>query len=100
MHTLLVSPDALKAYMLDTHWSVRRLSVAVEHELERTGAERSSFSKSTLGHLVSGRRRYCEFDRARAIERLLGAPPNSLFRVRVDPDDWYREHEGEALAHS
>ncbi|QXN74253.1 helix-turn-helix DNA binding domain protein [Gordonia phage Aleemily] len=90
--TVLVSCDALAAYMEDGRFSVRSLARAVEVILVRdwvAGRPRPTCSSASIGHLRSGARRRCRRDRARAIEEALGATSGSLFRMKVRPDDWY-----------
>ena len=65
----LISPDALAQYMKHRDHTVRSLALACGGEHLR----------STIGHLRSGRRRACQPDLARRIERALDAPRGSLF---------------------
>lgn len=63
----LISSDALARYMQFRGLTVREL------------ADRVGCSRSTIGHLRSGRRTYIRPDWARRIERSLDAPQGSLF---------------------
>lgn len=94
MDTLLVSPIALIAYMDDMRHSIRTLAEAVRVELSRhsaPGEKPQGCSPATIGRLRAGTTRLCPRDRARAIETVLHAPPGSLFRLKVQPDQWYRD---------
>lgn len=63
----LISAPAFAQYMKHRGFTVRSLA-------EVTGA-----SRSTIGHLRSGKRNTCAPDLARRIERVLDAPTGSLF---------------------
>lgn len=65
----LISADALAQYMKHRDHTVRSLALAVGGDHLR----------STIGHLRSGRRRTCQPELARRIERALDAPRGSLF---------------------
>lgn len=69
----LISADALAGYMKFRGYSVRTLA-------DELG---DSKLRSTIGHLRSGKRSTCDPKLAKAIEKLLQAPPNSLFVPRV-----------------
>ena len=69
----LISPQALAQYMLTRGFTVRSLAVAV-------GKPKS---RSTIGHLRSGKRDTCDPELARQIEKVLNAPKGSLFLPSV-----------------
>lgn len=95
MDAVLISPEALRETMAQRRYSVRKLAFSAEMVLvrdHRKGRPEPTLSRSTMGHLVSGSRRYCRPDRAAAIEEVLDVTPGTLFRVKVQPDEWFREH--------
>ena len=63
----LISSDALVQYMEHREMSIRKL------------ASKVGCSHSVIGHLHSGHRKTCRPETAKAIEKALGAPRNSLF---------------------
>lgn len=69
----IISAEALAAYMTARHVSVRRLADAV------------GCSASHIGHLRSGKRDTTTVVNARKIERILNAPPASLFHAYEAP---------------
>ncbi|UQB71276.1 hypothetical protein KI427_16800 [Rhodococcus ruber] len=81
----LISSDAFAQYMEHRGFKVRSLAAAVEAELRKSGrkGKDATCSPSTIGHLRSGIRNSCRPHRARAIEKVLGAPPGSLFLPQV-----------------
>lgn len=80
----LISATALAQYMNYRDLTVRSL------------AERCGVSSATIGHLRSGRRKTCKPDTAKAIERHLQAPPNSLFVASVSRVPRYGATDGRA----
>ena len=67
----LISSQALAQYMTFRGHTVRSL------------AKRVNRSPSLIGHLRSGRRKTCDPNVAKLIERELQAPPGSLFVAKV-----------------
>ncbi|MCD4535683.1 helix-turn-helix transcriptional regulator [Nocardioides sp. cx-169] len=67
----LKSRDVLRQYMKFRGVNVRQL------------AEQSGVSRSTVGHLHSGKRKGCRPEAATAIEAALQAPPGLLFDAVV-----------------
>ncbi len=69
----LISSTVLADYMKFRNLSVRDLAAAMNKPSAR----------STIGHLLSGKRATCAPDTARRIEKALNAPPGSLFVAKV-----------------
>lgn len=69
----LISSTVLADYMKFRGMTVRDLAAAIGKPSAR----------STIGHLLSGRRATCAPDTARKIEKALNAPPGSLFVAKV-----------------
>lgn len=67
----LISARVLADYMTHRDETVRSL------------ADKVRVSRSTIGHLRSGKRHTCEPATAKAIEKALNAPPGSLFVPQV-----------------
>lgn len=65
----LISPQAFASYMKHRGFTVRSLADALGNPALR----------STIGHLRSGKRRTCDPDLAKRLERVLDAPAGSLF---------------------
>ena len=80
----VISAAALAQYMEHKGWTVRTLAVAVERELLKKN-KGARFGFRSLGHLRSGKRDNCPPEVGAAIERVLGAPPGSLFSDRLSP---------------
>jgi transcriptional regulator with XRE-family HTH domain len=68
---ILISADALAQYMKFRGFSVRGLAL------------RLGVKPARIGHLRSGRRNWCPTELAKAIEKALDAPPDSLFVGRL-----------------
>lgn len=69
----LISPDALDSYMRFRGLTNESLAIKAGNKSYR----------STISHLRSGARNSCGPDVARAIEKALECPPNSLFLAEV-----------------
>jgi hypothetical protein len=75
--------------------SVRTLTDAIDNELAATARksnggravkrhDRTTVTKSTIGHLSSGKRNTCNPDVAKAISKLFGLPVTALFTSHID----------------
>lgn len=67
----LISRDALRTYMEFRGETIRSL------------AQKIGTSHGTIGHLRSGKQQYVRANWARSIERVLNAPPGSLFEIET-----------------
>lgn len=65
----LISKDALRTYMEFRGETIRSLALKV------------GTSHGTIGHLRSGKQKFVRATWAREIERILNAPPGSLFEI-------------------
>lgn len=76
----VISHAALGSYMKHRGYTVRTLADAVDREVRKKHPE-ITVTRSTIGHLRNPRsgRRNVKPAVGRAIEKILGAPPNSLF---------------------
>lgn len=67
----LISRVSFRAVYEHQDWTVRKLS------------EKSGVNRSTIGHLLSGRRETCLPANAKAIARAMGVPTEALFFSRL-----------------
>ena len=81
----VIDAQSLAAYMEQREYTVRTLADAVERELRRRRVANPRVSHSVIGHLrnPNSGRRYCRPEVAKAIEKILNAPPGSLFVERL-----------------
>lgn len=80
----VISPAALGSYMKHRGYTVRTLADAVDREVRRKHPKLSA-TRSTIGHLRNPKsgRRNVRPEVGIAIERVLEAPPGSLFVDRL-----------------
>lgn len=76
----VIAATALASYMTHRGYSVRSLADAADREVRKKHPH-LSVTRSTIGHLRNPKsgRRNVKPEVGRAIEKVLGAPPNSLF---------------------
>ena len=82
----LISPQVLDQYMV------------FRDESNRTLAEKVGCSTATIAHLRRGARSYCNPKHGPKIEKILNAPPGSLFFAEVIDDCTADNRNGPRIA--
>lgn len=80
----VISAEALASFMKHNGYTVRSLADAVDREVRKKHPH-LSVTRSTIGHLRNPKsgRSYVRPEVGRAIEKVLGVPPNALLVDKV-----------------